>query len=85
MGAYIGDQWKTIFHDAESLAKGTWSSTKDFPSMEGGFRRYGAGKLCEVMMMYESPVFFLFFNSFLPIPPDCVSSSRGKRVRRGAV
>lgn len=64
MGAYVGDQWKTIFLDAESLAKGTWSSTKDFPSMEGGFRRYGASKLCEVMMMYVSHFcisYFLFF------------------------
>ncbi|OBR10845.1 putative Short-chain dehydrogenase [Colletotrichum higginsianum IMI 349063] len=53
MGAYKEDQWKTIFHDADSLAKGTWSPTKDYPTMEGGFRRYGAGKLCEIMMMYE--------------------------------
>ncbi|KUI66600.1 Protochlorophyllide reductase B, chloroplastic [Cytospora mali] len=53
MRAYVEPQWKTIFHDADSLAKGTWSSTKDYPISEGGFRRYGAGKLCEIMMMYE--------------------------------
>ncbi|KUI62890.1 Protochlorophyllide reductase B, chloroplastic [Cytospora mali] len=53
MRAYVKPQWKTIFHDADSLAKGTWSSAKDYPISEGGYRRYGAGKLCEIMMMYE--------------------------------
>lgn len=57
MGMYAEEQWKTLFPDAESLAKGTWSSAKDYPTMAGGFRRYGAGKLCEIMMMYA------FFNN----------------------
>jgi hypothetical protein len=51
LGFYKGEQRKTIFHDADSIAKGTWSSTKDDPTMKAGFRRYGAAKLCEVMMM----------------------------------
>lgn len=52
MGAYVPiAQWATLFHDADSLARGTWSSSKEYPTMHGGFRRYGAGKLCEIMMM----------------------------------
>lgn len=51
MGAYTEQQWKTIFHDADSLAKGTWSPAKDYPTTAGGYRRYAAGKLCEIMMM----------------------------------
>jgi hypothetical protein len=45
------EKWKTIFHDTESLATGTWSTTEDDPSLKGGFRRYGAAKLCEIMMV----------------------------------
>lgn len=35
---------------SEPLAKGTWSSEKDHPG--SGFRRYGAGKFCEVLWMH---------------------------------
>lgn len=53
-GQYKGDKWKTIFHDStESIAKGTWSTTKEDPSLRGGYRRYGAAKLCQVMMIPE--------------------------------
>ncbi|KAF2853762.1 NAD(P)-binding protein [Plenodomus tracheiphilus IPT5] len=52
MGFFKGDEWKEIFHNTESLAKGTSSSAKEYPTMQGGMRRYGAGKLCEVMFMY---------------------------------
>lgn len=36
----------------EAVAKGSWSSAKEDPSFRGGFRRYGASKLCLIMMMY---------------------------------
>ncbi|KAK3367596.1 putative short-chain dehydrogenase [Podospora didyma] len=52
-GWFAGDQWKTLFHDTESLAKGSWSSSAEFPDEAGGIRRYGAGKLCLLMMMHE--------------------------------
>lgn len=49
---YIDERWHTIFHDsAEPIAKGAWSTAKDDPSFRGGYRRYGAAKLCQVMMM----------------------------------
>jgi hypothetical protein len=51
MGLFKDVESKTLFHDTEGLAKGTWSSSKDDPTLLGGFRRYAAGKLCEVMMM----------------------------------
>ncbi|KAK8061921.1 hypothetical protein PG994_008287 [Apiospora phragmitis] len=35
------------------VAKGTWSTTKDDPSWCAGFRRYGAAKMCEAMMIPE--------------------------------
>ncbi|RYO81628.1 hypothetical protein DL766_004848 [Monosporascus sp. MC13-8B] len=51
---YIEKKWQTIFHDStEPIAKGTWSSTKEDPSFRGGYRRYGAAKLCQVMMIPE--------------------------------
>ncbi|KAI3333062.1 putative short-chain dehydrogenase [Ustulina deusta] len=56
--AYQDEKWKPIFHDTDanaidSLAKGSWSTSKDDPSWLSGFRRYGASKLCEVMMIGE--------------------------------
>ncbi|ETS85946.1 hypothetical protein PFICI_03971 [Pestalotiopsis fici W106-1] len=46
------DKYKTIYHDnTESIAKGTWSSPQEDQSWMSGHRRYGAAKLCEVMMM----------------------------------
>ena len=49
--AYVGDKWKTIFHDTDSLAKATWSSSVKDKTIEAGLRRYGAAKLCEIMAM----------------------------------
>ncbi|KAH8171053.1 NADH:flavin oxidoreductase / NADH oxidase family protein [Sarocladium implicatum] len=38
----------------ERIARGTWSSEKDHPgNPQAGLRRYGAAKLCEVMMFRE--------------------------------
>lgn len=55
-GQYKGEKWQTIFHDStEPIAKGTWSTTKEDPSFRGGYRRYGAAKLCQVMMVFVSP------------------------------
>ncbi|KAI0484130.1 putative short-chain dehydrogenase [Xylariaceae sp. FL0804] len=53
-GQYLEKKWHTIFHDStEPIAKGRWSTTKEDPSYHGGFRRYGASKLCQVMMIPE--------------------------------
>lgn len=58
--AFEEEQWKTILADAssecvESVAKGTWSPSPDNPAQDprqlAGIRRYGAAKLCSVMMM----------------------------------
>jgi len=49
---------KMLFHDTDGLAFGTWSSSKGNPKASAGLRRYCAGKLCEVMMMYVSPFSF---------------------------
>ncbi|EFY87048.1 short-chain dehydrogenase, putative [Metarhizium acridum CQMa 102] len=37
----------------EAVAKGAWASAKEDPSFRSGLRRYGASKLCLLMMMYE--------------------------------
>ena len=59
-GAYKEEQWKKIFADASSesvdaVARGKWSPSPDDPAKDkiglAGIRRYGSGKLCEVMMM----------------------------------
>ncbi|KAI0015224.1 putative short-chain dehydrogenase [Xylariomycetidae sp. FL0641] len=53
-GQYKEEKWHTIFHDStEPIAKGGWSSTQEDPSFRGGYRRYGAAKLCQVMMVPE--------------------------------
>ncbi|KUI60677.1 Short-chain dehydrogenase TIC 32, chloroplastic [Cytospora mali] len=53
-GQYKGDKWQTISHDStEPIAKGTWSTSNDDPLLRGGYRRYGAAKLCQVMMVPE--------------------------------
>ncbi|KAI1171173.1 putative short-chain dehydrogenase [Nemania sp. FL0916] len=53
-GQYLEKKWHTIFHDStEPIAKGTWSTTKEDPSFKGGYRRYGASKLCQTMMVPE--------------------------------
>ena len=52
-GAYSGD-WKTLFTDTESLARGKWSAPKTGATFHDAYRRYGASKLCEVMFMYAA-------------------------------
>lgn len=38
--------------NGEDVARGHWSSAADHPgNLEAGYRRYGASKLCEIMMM----------------------------------
>ncbi|KHN93995.1 NAD(P)-binding domain protein [Metarhizium album ARSEF 1941] len=55
--AFKEARYKQIIGSGESsvdaIAKGTWSSAKEDPSFRSGFRRYGASKLCLVMMLYE--------------------------------
>ena len=51
--AFEEEKWKTIFTNTDNIdgiAKGTWSPPTDDPSWRSGFRRYGASKLCLVMM-----------------------------------
>ena len=50
-GIWKDEKYKTIYHDTESLAKGTWASTAEDPSSVAGQRRYGAAHLLEVMFM----------------------------------
>jgi NAD(P)-dependent dehydrogenase (short-subunit alcohol dehydrogenase family) len=50
-GIYKDKKYKVLFHNTESLAKGTWSSQAEDPSSLSGQRRYGAAHLCEVMFM----------------------------------
>ena len=52
---YVPEKYQQIFNnpeDTEDLAKGRWSSEKEHPGdLNAGMRRYGAAKLCEVMML----------------------------------
>ncbi|KAK7424875.1 hypothetical protein QQX98_000150 [Neonectria punicea] len=43
----------TLFPSAEELAKGKWSTPADGDGWFTGYRRYGASKLCAVMLMHE--------------------------------
>lgn len=55
-GAFNEEKWKTFVEDEsqfEAIAKGTWSSAKDYPNFPGGYRRYGASKLFLIMFMHE--------------------------------
>ncbi|KAJ9245857.1 hypothetical protein DTO169E5_576 [Paecilomyces variotii] len=48
------EKWKTILHDStDPIAKGTWSTFEEDPSWMSGMRRYGASKLCAIMMIGE--------------------------------
>jgi hypothetical protein len=51
MGLYNDEKFKILFHNTNSLAKGTWSSLADDPSIFGGDRRYGAAHLCGIMFV----------------------------------
>jgi hypothetical protein len=49
---FADEKWKTILDDStDPIAKGTWSTQKEDPSWMSGMRRYGAAKLCAIMMM----------------------------------
>lgn len=52
-GSYKEDKHKKIIlDDLERIAKGTWSANEDDSTgWAAGYRRYGASKLCGVMMM----------------------------------
>lgn len=45
-------QYRPVLRDGvEPLARGTWSTPEEDPSAMSGFRRYGASKLCVILMM----------------------------------
>ncbi|KAL1877437.1 hypothetical protein Daus18300_002423 [Diaporthe australafricana] len=50
------DRWLEFMRDGSSgaVARGTWSTSEEDSSYHGGFRRYGASKFCQVMMMWAS-------------------------------
>ncbi|KAI1123710.1 hypothetical protein F5Y10DRAFT_251322 [Nemania abortiva] len=53
-GQFTDKKWKVILQDGtESVAKGTWSTASEDASWRAGFRRYGASKLCELLMIGE--------------------------------
>ncbi|KAI1430313.1 putative short-chain dehydrogenase [Xylaria sp. FL1777] len=60
-GAFVDEQWQQILADGssrtvEAVAQGKWSATSDpikDPQGLSGLRRYGAAKLCSVMMIVE--------------------------------
>lgn len=46
------ERYRPILRDGvDSLARGAWSTPEEDPSALSGFRRYGASKLCLVLMM----------------------------------
>lgn len=52
-GSYGEARFQEFMRDGSigEVAKGTWSSSAEDPSYNGGFRRYGASKFCQAMMM----------------------------------
>ncbi|KAH8844088.1 hypothetical protein MCOR27_008563 [Pyricularia oryzae] len=52
-GFYKGEQWRQLHPKTEAVAKGTFSKPESLPAGGHGFRRYGAAKLCQIMMVYE--------------------------------
>ena len=52
-GSFNEARFMEFMHDgsSEGVARGTWSSSAEDPSYNRGFRRYGASKFCQVMMM----------------------------------
>jgi NAD(P)-dependent dehydrogenase (short-subunit alcohol dehydrogenase family) len=52
---YVPEKYRQIFNDpmdVESVAKGKWSSEEEYPGdINAGHRRYGAAKLCEMLML----------------------------------
>lgn len=52
-GSYGEARFREFMRDgsSEAMARGTWSPSAEDPSFNGGFRRYGASKFCQAMMM----------------------------------
>ncbi|GJN83768.1 short-chain protein [Purpureocillium lilacinum] len=50
---YQDPKWQNLLPDIDAVARGRWSTPNDDPSEASGFRRYGASKLCAVMLMHE--------------------------------
>lgn len=53
--AFVG-KYQTIIHDEgsiEAIANGEWSASASEPGWRSGFRRYGASKLCLIMMIHS--------------------------------
>ncbi|VUC26655.1 unnamed protein product [Clonostachys rosea] len=48
--------WDSLYPGAEELAKGGWSKPDSGGGWYTGYRRYGASKLCAVMLMHELAV-----------------------------
>lgn len=58
--AFNHEKWMNFIHDvhgSEPIAKGTWSTSKEDPSFHSGFRRYGASKFCQALMMFVRTLF----------------------------
>ncbi|KAF3076397.1 Short-chain dehydrogenase TIC 32 [Trichoderma lentiforme] len=51
--AYKDPRYPTLYPGVEALAKGEWSRPEEDPTTNSGFRRYGASKLCAIMLVEE--------------------------------
>ncbi|KAM0446635.1 hypothetical protein ACHAO4_009307 [Trichoderma viride] len=85
MGAYEDTRYPTLFPGAEVLAKGQWSRPEDDPGINSGFRRYGASKLCAMMLCEElanriatDPI--LNNISVVSLSPGTMPTSFGRRA-----
>ncbi|EHK17485.1 uncharacterized protein TRIVIDRAFT_226446 [Trichoderma virens Gv29-8] len=50
MTAYKDPRYTTLYPGVDALAKGEWSRPEEDPTTNSGFRRYGASKLCVIML-----------------------------------
>ncbi|ORY56839.1 uncharacterized protein BCR38DRAFT_469260 [Pseudomassariella vexata] len=87
-GAYKPEKYQQIFNDpinTDILAKGEWSSENEHPgNAEAGMRRYGASKLCQVLMYRELSTRVnngpkLSHISVLAVDPGAMASSLTRR------
>ncbi|KAL7945961.1 NAD(P)-binding protein [Trichoderma barbatum] len=53
MNAYKDPRYPTLYPGVDALAKGQWSRPEEDPTTKAGFRRYGASKLCAIMLCEE--------------------------------
>ncbi|KAI0130337.1 putative short-chain dehydrogenase [Xylariales sp. AK1849] len=86
---YEPEKFRQIFDesvDTEGLAKGTWSSAQEYPGIaDAGYRRYGAAKLCLVMMFRELSTRLasdpeLSHVSVLAVDPGAMSTEIARRA-----